>query len=133
MEIANADNSKLLGQLGAVEKERDALQAELDALKQARNDELDEANNEGFKEAEESYTKQVEATKDIFFKFGWKAACEQLGQGSGTDVFASPPAAFLPTYMVPYTNDVFCALQAEVEEEGTEEAEENAEGDKRLK
>ena len=62
MEIANSNNSKLLGQLGSVEMERDALRAELEALKQTRKDELDDANNEGFKEAEENYTKQVHAT-----------------------------------------------------------------------
>ncbi|GMP81774.1 hypothetical protein CsSME_00036374 [Camellia sinensis var. sinensis] len=127
LEIANTDNSKLLSQLRATKKEKDALRAELEALKQSRKDEVDEANNACFKEAEESYTKQVEATKDIFFKSGWKAACEQLGQGSGTDVFASPPATFLPTYMVPYANDVFSALQAEAEEESGDEAKENAE------
>lgn len=100
-------------------------------LKQSRKDEVDEANNTGFKEAEDNYTKQVEATKDIFFKSGWKAAYEQLGQGSGTDMFASPPVAFLPINMVPHANDVFTALQAKAEEKGLEEGEENAEVDDR--
>ncbi|GMQ10426.1 hypothetical protein CsSME_00053430 [Camellia sinensis var. sinensis] len=131
--MANSDNSRLLGQLGTAEKERDALQAELETLKESNKKELEDANNAGFKEAEESYTKQVHATQDIFFKAGWKAACEQLGQGPGTDVFASPPVAFLPTYLVPYANDVFSALQAETEEEEAKDAEENAEGGNRAK
>lgn len=33
LEMDNTDNSKLLGQVGSVEKERDALRAELEALK----------------------------------------------------------------------------------------------------
>ena len=74
------------------------------------------ANNAGFNEAEKNYKKQVFATQDIYFKAGWKSACEQLGQGSDTDVFANPPKASLPVYLVPYANDVFSALQTEAEE-----------------
>lgn len=102
-------------------------------MKQSRKEELEDTNNAGFKEAEENYTKQVHVTQDIHFKAGWKAACEQLGQGFGIDVFASSPAVFLPTYLVPYANDVFSALQAKAEEDEAEDAEENAEGDNRPK
>ena len=125
--MANSDNSRLLGQLGSAEKERDALRAELDALKQSREEDLKGANNAGFLEAKESYTKQVRATQEIFFKAGWKAACEQLGQGSGTDVFATPPAVSLLSYLMPYANDVFTALQVEAEEACEEQTEEQAE------
>ena len=41
LQIANADNTKLLGQLGDAEKKRDELQAELDALKESREKEYD--------------------------------------------------------------------------------------------
>ncbi|GMP88397.1 hypothetical protein CsSME_00040403 [Camellia sinensis var. sinensis] len=57
LQITNADNDKLLGHLGATEQERDAIKAELEALKQSREKDLEDANNVGFKEAEESYTK----------------------------------------------------------------------------
>ncbi|GMP91886.1 hypothetical protein CsSME_00042362 [Camellia sinensis var. sinensis] len=126
LQIANADNDKLLGQLGAAKQERDTIKAKLEALKQSREKDLEDANNASFKEAEESYTKQVHATQDIYFKAGWKTAYEQLGQGLGTDIFASPPAIFLLTYLVPYANDIFAALQAEAKEEGEKEAEGNA-------
>ncbi|XP_028067886.1 uncharacterized protein LOC114270562 [Camellia sinensis] len=116
LQIANTDNTKLLGQLRDAEKKRDELQAELNALKESREKDCEDANNADFKEAEDSYKKQVFATQDIHFKEGWKSACEQLGQGPHTDVFASPPAIFLPTYLVPYANDVFRALEAEAEE-----------------
>ncbi|XP_028093373.1 uncharacterized protein LOC114293498 [Camellia sinensis] len=127
LEIANTDNNRLLGQLDEAEKKRDELQAELDALKKSREKDCEDANNASFKEAEDNYKKQVFATQDIYFKAGWKSACQQLGQGPDTNVFASPPAVFLPTYLIPYANDVFSALQAEAEE-GLEEAEADAQG-----
>ncbi|GMP32993.1 hypothetical protein CsSME_00006508 [Camellia sinensis var. sinensis] len=107
LEMANADNARLLGQLGRAEQERDKLKAQLAAEKEARKVVVDEANN------------LVEATKDIYFKFGWKTACEKLGQGVETEVFASPLPAFLPAYLVPYANKVFNALHevAEIEAE----------------
>ncbi|GMQ03941.1 hypothetical protein CsSME_00049543 [Camellia sinensis var. sinensis] len=70
LQIANADNDKLLGQLGAAEQERDTIKAELEALKQSREKDLEDANNADFKEAEKSYTKQVHATQDSYFKAG---------------------------------------------------------------
>ena len=57
LQIANADNNRLLGQLDAAEKKRDELQAELDELKASREKECEDANNAGFKEAEDSYKK----------------------------------------------------------------------------
>ncbi|XP_028054433.1 uncharacterized protein LOC114258646 [Camellia sinensis] len=120
LEMANADNNRLLGRLDAVEKKQDELQTELNALKKSRKKDCRDANNAGFNEAEESYKKQVFATQDIYFKAGWKSACEHLGQGSNTNVFANPPPAFLSVYLVPYANDVFSGLQAEAEE-GLEE------------
>ncbi|GMP66116.1 hypothetical protein CsSME_00026601 [Camellia sinensis var. sinensis] len=51
LQIANANNNKLLGQLGATEQEKDAIKAELEALKQSREKELEDANNADFKEA----------------------------------------------------------------------------------
>ncbi|XP_028117435.1 uncharacterized protein LOC114315066 [Camellia sinensis] len=51
LQMANSNNSRLLGQLGFAEKERDALRAELDALKQSREEDLKGANNAGFVEA----------------------------------------------------------------------------------
>ncbi|KAF5932674.1 hypothetical protein HYC85_028845 [Camellia sinensis] len=103
--------------------------AELDELKKSRKKDCEDANNAGFNEAEENYKKQVFATQDIYFKAGWKAACQQLGQGPDTDVFAFPPAVFLPTYLIPYANDVFSALQVEAEEGLQEEDEGEAEGE----
>ncbi|KAL7198677.1 hypothetical protein ACSBR2_021060 [Camellia fascicularis] len=129
LEIANVDNNRLLGQLDEAEKKRDELKAELDALKKSRKKECDDANNAGFNEAEDNYKKQVFATQDIYFKAGWKSACEHLGQGPDTDVFATPPPVFLPTYLVPYANDIFTALQAEAEEGLEEEVEADAEGE----
>lgn len=111
LEIANADNVKLLGQLGSAEQERDAFYAVLEELKKAKDKTVDEAEDRSFKKAEESYTKQVKATKDIFFQFGWKAACEKLGQELKTEVFTSPPPVLLPDYMMPYANDIFNSLQ----------------------
>lgn len=129
LEAANSDNNRLLGQLEAAEKKKDELQAELDALKKSRKKDCEDVNNAGFNEAEENYKKQVFATQDIYFKAGWKAACQQLGQGPDTDVFASPPAVFLPTYLIPYANDVFSMLQAEAKEGLEEEGEAEAEGE----
>ena len=83
---------------------------------------MDKANNLGFKEAKDNYIKQVEATKDIYFKSSGKGACEKLGQGSKTEVFTSPPPAFLPGYLIPYANEVFNSLQEEAEEEAEDEA-----------
>ncbi|XP_028073553.1 uncharacterized protein LOC114275750 [Camellia sinensis] len=103
-------------QLDAAEKKRSELQAEVDTLKKTKKKACRAANNAGFNEAEKNYKKQVFATQDIFFKAGWKSACEQLDQGSDTDVFANPPKASLPVYLVPYANDVFSALQTEAEE-----------------
>ncbi|KAF5932401.1 hypothetical protein HYC85_028572 [Camellia sinensis] len=116
LEMANENNNRLLDQLDAAMKKQDELQTELNALKKSRKKDCRAANNAGFNEAEESYKKQVFATQDIYFKAGWKSACEHLGQGSDIDVFANPPPAFLPVYLVPYVNDVFSALQAEAEE-----------------
>ncbi|GMQ06392.1 hypothetical protein CsSME_00051008 [Camellia sinensis var. sinensis] len=116
LEMANTDNNRLLGQLNAAEKKQSELQTEVDTLKKSEKKACRAANNAGFNEAEKNYKKQVFATQDIYFKAGWKSACEQLGQGSDTDVFANPPKASLPVYLVPYANDVFSALQAEAEE-----------------
>ena len=57
LEMATADNARLLGQLGRAEQERDELKAQLPAEKQAMQAAVDEANNLGFKEAEDNYTK----------------------------------------------------------------------------
>ncbi|GMP77888.1 hypothetical protein CsSME_00034013 [Camellia sinensis var. sinensis] len=57
LEIANADNNRLLGQLDEAEKKRDELQTELDALKKSRENDCEDANNAGFKEAEDNYKK----------------------------------------------------------------------------
>ncbi|XP_028068930.1 uncharacterized protein LOC114271514 [Camellia sinensis] len=130
LQIANADNNRLLGQLEAAEKKQSELQIEVDAFKKTKRRACRAANNAGFNEAEKNYKKQVFATQDIFFKAGWKSACEHLGQGSDTDVFTNPPPAKLPVYLVPYANDVFSALQAEAEEgleEGSDETDSEAE------
>ncbi|GMP57902.1 hypothetical protein CsSME_00021786 [Camellia sinensis var. sinensis] len=128
LQIANVDNNKLLGQLNAAEKKQSELQAEVDTLKKTKRKACRAANNAGFNEAEQSYKKQVFATQDIYFKAGWKSACEHLGQGSDTDVFANPPPASLPVYLVPYANDVFSALQAEAEE-GLEDGEDDTDSE----
>ncbi|THG13844.1 hypothetical protein TEA_014322 [Camellia sinensis var. sinensis] len=47
LQMANSDNSRLLGQLGTAEKERDALRAELETLKESNKKELEDANNAG--------------------------------------------------------------------------------------
>ncbi|CAL5443639.1 unnamed protein product [Camellia sinensis] len=102
--------------MNAAEKKQNELQTEVDTLKKSEKKACRAANNAGFNEAEQSYKKQVFATQDIYFKAGWKSACEHLGQGSDTDVFVNPPPASLPVYLVRYANDVFSALQAEAEE-----------------
>ncbi|GMP32011.1 hypothetical protein CsSME_00005967 [Camellia sinensis var. sinensis] len=68
LEISNADNNRLLGQLDEAEKKRDELQAELDALKKSREKDCEDANNAGFKEAEDNYKKQVFATRTYILK-----------------------------------------------------------------
>lgn len=118
LEIANADNSKLLSQLGFAEKERDTLRTELETLKQSRKDEVDAANNLGLRRPKTATPSRSRPPR-TFFKSDWKAACEQLSQGFGIELFTSPSrAAFLPAHMVPYANDVFNALQEEAEEKG---------------
>ncbi|KAL7215562.1 hypothetical protein ACSBR1_027673 [Camellia fascicularis] len=68
LEIANANNAKLLVQLSSAKQERNALWTKVEQLKKKKkNDAVKEAEGCGFKEAEDNYTKQVEATKDIFF------------------------------------------------------------------
>ena len=116
LQIAHAAKYRLLGQLDAAEKKQSELQPEVDTLTKSKRKACKAANNAGFNETEQSYKKQVFATQDIYFKAGWKSACEHLGQGSDTDVFANPPPASLPGCLVPYANDVFSALQAEAEE-----------------
>ncbi|XP_028085999.1 receptor kinase-like protein Xa21 [Camellia sinensis] len=130
IEITNVDNARLFGQLSRAEQEKDALKAELEAEKKAMQDAVDEANNLGFKEAEGNYIKQVETTKYIYFKSGWKSACEKLGQGFETEVFTSPPPAFLSVYLIPYANEVFNSLQEEAEEEAEDKAGQREPGDK---
>ncbi|XP_028072726.1 uncharacterized protein LOC114274941 [Camellia sinensis] len=128
LEMANSDNNRLLGQLDAAEKKQNELETEVATLKKSKKKACRAANTAGFNEAEESYKKQVFATQDIYFKAGWKSACEHLGQGSDTDVFANPPPASLPVYLVPYANDVFSALQAEAEE-GLEDGEDDTDSE----
>ena len=57
---------------------------------------LEDAEDRGFKEGEALYIKQCEATKDLFFKCGWRGAVVQLGYGPETEVF-NPPQYFIPS------------------------------------
>ncbi|XP_028127270.1 uncharacterized protein LOC114323790 [Camellia sinensis] len=68
LEMANADNNRLLSQLNAAEKKQSELQTEVDTLKKSEKKACRAANNAGFNEAEQSYKKQVFATQDIYFK-----------------------------------------------------------------
>ncbi|CAL5437487.1 unnamed protein product [Camellia sinensis] len=102
---------KYLRELAKLEKEKDA---EIAELKKS----ADDADDCGYKEGEATYILQCEASKDIFFKCGWKAAVSKLGYGEETEVFQNPPLHFIPSYMADYAN----AIQQKLLQVGEDEA-----------
>ena len=85
---------KYLRELAKLEGKKNA---EIEKLKKSADD--DELR--GYKEGEATYIKQCEAAKDLFFKFGWRAAVEQLGHDLETEVF-NALAYFIPSSMTEY-------------------------------
>ncbi|GMP80506.1 hypothetical protein CsSME_00035581 [Camellia sinensis var. sinensis] len=97
--------AKLLSQLPSTKQDRDAAKVELEKLRKKKFD----------AEKEESYIKQIDTTKDIFFKLGWKAACEKLRHGPMIEVFTTPSLYFLSDYMTSYAENIFKVLQEDKE------------------
>lgn len=56
---------------------------------------MKDTDDRGFKEGEETYVHQCEVAKDIFFKCGWKAAVEKLGQSHDSEIFLNPHSHFI--------------------------------------
>ncbi|GMP23295.1 hypothetical protein CsSME_00000946 [Camellia sinensis var. sinensis] len=112
----NSENGHLVGLVSSAKAEKQKAAAmmkdkylrELAKLKGKKNAEIeklkksaDDAVLRGYKEGEATYIKQCEATKDLFFKCGWRAAVVQLGHGPETEVFDAP-AYFIPSSMMEY-------------------------------
>ncbi|GMP51934.1 hypothetical protein CsSME_00017965 [Camellia sinensis var. sinensis] len=93
-----------------------------DAYKEERDKVVDEAEDRGYKQGEKTYERQVQATKDIFFQCGWKAAVEKVGLGQDAEMFVNPPAAYIPVYMQAYASATQNRLIAEARKETEEEA-----------
>ncbi|XP_028068604.1 uncharacterized protein LOC114271193 [Camellia sinensis] len=83
---------------------------------------VDDAEDRGYAQGEKTYERQVQATKDIFFQCGWKAAVEKVGLGQDADMFLNPPAAYIPVYMQAYAVATQNRLIAEARKEAEEEA-----------
>ncbi|XP_028064076.1 uncharacterized protein CG45076-like [Camellia sinensis] len=100
--------------------------AELRKLRDAHKEEKDKAvsnaKDRGYAQGEKTYERQVQATKDIFFQCGWKAAVEKVGLGQDADMFLHPPAAFIPHYMQSYASAAQKRLTEEAKKEAAEEA-----------
>ncbi|GMP40369.1 hypothetical protein CsSME_00010843 [Camellia sinensis var. sinensis] len=94
----------------STKQDKDVAKAELEKLRKEKSDTEKVAEDKGFKEAKESYIKQVDATKDIFFQSSWKATREKLGCGPITEMFTTPPLNFLSDYMTSYAEEVFKVL-----------------------
>ncbi|XP_028057312.1 uncharacterized protein LOC114261275 [Camellia sinensis] len=80
------------------------LQKLRDAHKAERDKAVDDGEDRGYVEDERTYEQQVQATKDIFFQCGWKAAVEKVGLGQDAEMFQNPPAAYIPAYIQAYTS-----------------------------
>ncbi|XP_028096449.1 uncharacterized protein LOC114296358 [Camellia sinensis] len=93
-----------------------------DANKVAMDKAVDDAEDRGYAQGEKTYERQVQATKDIFFQCGWKAAVEKVGLGQDADMFLNPPAAHIPIYMQAYASATQNRLIAEARKEAEEEA-----------
>ena len=104
------ENGRLAGLVSSADAEKQKAAAviknkylrELDKLEGKKKAEIEEmkkklegAETRGFKEGEALYIKQCEAAKDLFFKFGWRAAVTQLGHQPKTEVY-NPPPYFIP-------------------------------------
>lgn len=104
---------KYLRELAKLEGVKDA---EINLLKKKAED----AEVKGFKEGEAAYIQQCEATKDLFFKCGWRGAVEQLGCGPDTEVH-NAPQYFIPASLAEYVAD----LQKQFLEASDDDDEEN--------
>ncbi|GMP60529.1 hypothetical protein CsSME_00023356 [Camellia sinensis var. sinensis] len=100
---------KYLRELAKLEGKKNA---EIEHLKKSAND----AELRGYKEGEATYIKQCEAAKDLFFKCDCRAAIEQLGHDSETEVF-NALAYFIPSSMTEYA----AALQQQFLEDSDDE------------
>ncbi|GMP78113.1 hypothetical protein CsSME_00034171 [Camellia sinensis var. sinensis] len=100
---------KYLRELAKFERKKSA---EIEQLKKS----ADDAELRGYKEGEATYIKQCEDAKDLFFKYGWRAAVEQLGHGPETEVF-NAPAYFIQSSMIEYA----AALQQQFLEDSDDE------------
>lgn len=93
-----------------------------DAHKVEKDKAVDDAEDRGYAKGERTYERQVQATKDIFFQCGWKAAVEKVGLGQDAEMFQNRPAAFIPHYMQAYAS----AAQKRLIEEAKKAFEEEA-------
>lgn len=93
-----------------------------DAHKAVMAKAVDDAEDRGYEQGEKTYERQVQATKDIFFQCGWKAAVEKVGLGQDSDMFNNLPAAYIPDYMQAYSKAAQIRLIAEARKEAEDEA-----------
>ncbi|GMP50132.1 hypothetical protein CsSME_00016871 [Camellia sinensis var. sinensis] len=93
-----------------------------DAHKAERDKAVDDAEDRGYAQGEKTYERQVQATKDIFFQCGWKAAVEKVGLGQDSDMFINPSAAYIPVYMQAYSKATQNRLITDARKEAEEEA-----------
>lgn len=97
----------------ALAEKKDRYLCELTKLERSKNAEIkalekkmEDAKNRGYAEGKQAYVQQCEVAKDIFFKFGQKAAAEQLSQEHDFDVFLNPPLHYIPSYIASYATAV---------------------------
>ncbi|GMQ09681.1 hypothetical protein CsSME_00052965 [Camellia sinensis var. sinensis] len=93
-----------------------------DAHKVEKDKAVDDAEDRGYAQGEKTYERQVQATKDIFFQCGWKAAVEKVGLGQDSDMFINPPAAYIPVYMQAYSKATQNRLIADARKKAEKEA-----------
>ena len=89
---------KYLRELVKLERRKDA---EIGELRKNMVEAEKEGYKQGYKKAEDAYVKQCDAAKELFFKCGWRAAVEKLGQDQQTEVF-NPPDYFIPKSLAEY-------------------------------
>ena len=98
--------------------------AELRKLRAAHKEEkdtaVDDAEDRGYAQGEKTYERQGQTTKDIFFQCSWKAAVEKVGLGQDSDMFINPPTAYIPVYMLAYSQATQNRLIAVVWKEAEE-------------
>ncbi|XP_028085919.1 uncharacterized protein LOC114286888 [Camellia sinensis] len=138
-EAAEAERDKLSKQLARADEDKRRavklvkarylveLRKLCDAHKEEKDKAVDDAEDRGYVQGEKTYKRQVQATKDIFFQCGWKAAVEKVGLGQDAKMFQNPPAAFIPPYIQAYASVTQKRLIEEAKNAAEEEAKKSAE------